>query len=208
VAGTEDQGTLDAVNNVEDFLATFAQDILVAQGGQFLMFLDVEGLPKEGNPSLSVDYYTGWAKTLVSHSNELTNNAVTITPCVYARQLDNVTWNNLIAANNNGIGCGGAWVARYPFNTCDLPEFDDKFAIPGGLNLPFDVLIWQYAEACAKAQLTATKRTQVSPTSIMCFLENWYCRQAPSTRSKILRPPAPSVAEVQPCQPRRGSAST
>jgi hypothetical protein len=153
VAGTEDQGTLDPVNNVEDFLATFAQDILVAQGGQFLMFLDVEGLPKEGNPSLSVDYYTGWAKTLVSHSNELTNNAVTITPCVYARQLDSVTWNNLIAANNNGIGCGGAWVARYPFKTCDLPEFDDKFAIPGGLNLPFDVLIWQYAEKCAKGTI-------------------------------------------------------
>jgi hypothetical protein len=155
VGGTEDQGRLDAVNNVEDFLATFDQDLLVAQGGQFLMFLDVEGLPEEGNPSLSVDYYRGWAPTLMAHSRELTGNAVTISPCVYARQLDNNTWNALITANNQGIGCGGAWVARYPFKTCDLPEFADRFAIPANLDddLPFDVLIWQYAEKCAKGTI-------------------------------------------------------
>src|SRR6185295_1789657 len=68
VGGTQALGTSDATGNVDDFLATFPQDVLVAQGGQFLMFLDVEGLPQQGNPSLALPYYTGWAQTLVNYS--------------------------------------------------------------------------------------------------------------------------------------------
>jgi hypothetical protein len=152
VSGSEAQGQADAIDNVEDLLATFDQSLLVEQGGEFLMFLDVEGLPDEGNPSLSVDYFRGWGTTLVDHSRAQTGDAVTILPCVYARSLDNDTWNNLIAAGQQGVQCHGAWVARFRGGTCEMRDFDAKFALPSGLNgdLPFDVLIHQYEENCAK----------------------------------------------------------
>jgi hypothetical protein len=156
VAGSQAQGTADAQGNAADFLATFPQNLLVAQGGQFFMFLDVEGLPQHGNPSLSLSYYTGWAQTLVSFSQSQTNNAVTLLPCVYARTGDNVTWNALVAANANGIKCHGAWVARYHAPpSCAARDWENTFAMPN-VHLPFDVLIWQYAENCSNIDLNQT----------------------------------------------------
>ena len=152
VGGSETMGKSDAIDNVEDLLASFDRSLLVAQGGQFLMFLDVEGLPDQGNPSLSLDYYRGWGSTVEAHSRSVTAGAVTILPGVYARTRDNVTWNNLIAADREGVRCHGAWVARFrSAGSCALRDFDSAFALPAGLhaNLPFDVLIWQYAENCA-----------------------------------------------------------
>src|SRR5205085_2331122 len=147
VAGNKAQGTTDAQLNVADILATFPQANLVAQGGQFLVFLDVEGVSAQA-PSLSVAYYTGWAQTLIAFSRSQTNNAVTLLPCVYARQLDNVTWHALVAAHANGVPCNGAWVARYPkVGACIARDFNSRFAIPP-VTLPFHVLIWQYDENC------------------------------------------------------------
>ena len=145
VHGSQAQGTADAQDNVADLLATFPLAHLVSQGGQFLMFLDVEGV-SHAAPSLSLAYYTGWAQTLVSFSRSQTNNAVTLLPCVYARQLDTVTWNHLVTANANGVACHGAWVARFP-GGCDARDFDPHRAFPP-VQLPFDVLIWQFAEKC------------------------------------------------------------
>jgi hypothetical protein len=145
VNGSQALGAADAQLNVADILATFPQANLIAQGGQFLMFLDVEGVSAQA-PSLSLAYYTGWAQTLVSFSQSETNNGITILPCVYARQLDNVTWNTLNTANANGIPCHGAWVARYP-GGCNARDYQPLFAHPP-VPLPFDVLIWQYAENC------------------------------------------------------------
>src|SRR5215213_7526985 len=68
VGGSQQQGVSDAQLNV--------------QGVQFLLFLDVEGSPSTGSPSLSLDYYLGWAQTLVSYSQSQTNNTVTVLPCV------------------------------------------------------------------------------------------------------------------------------
>ena len=147
VAGSTALGTTDARLNVEDILASFPQQALAAQGGQFLMFLDVEGVSQQA-PSLSVAYYTGWAQTLTAFSRSQTNNAVTLLPCVYARQLDNDTWNALVAAQSQGVPCHGAWVARFPHvGACGARDFDAHFAIPP-VHLPFDVLIWQYDENC------------------------------------------------------------
>ena len=146
VNGTQAQGATDAQLNVADILATFPQASLVAQGGQFLIFLDVEGVSPQA-PSLSLAYYTGWAQTLVSFSQSQSNNAITLLPCIYARQLDNVTWNTLKAANANGVACHGAWVARYP-GGCDARDFNPSFAIPK-VKLPCEVLIWQYGAECA-----------------------------------------------------------
>ena len=150
VNGSQAQGAADAQLNVADILATFPQANLIAQGGQFLMFLDVEGVSAQA-PTLSLDYYTGWAQTLVSFSQSQTNNAVTILPCVYGRQLDNVTWNTLSKADANGIPCHGAWVARYP-GGCNAVDFNSAFAIPK-VQLPCDVLIWQYGENCANKKI-------------------------------------------------------
>jgi hypothetical protein len=53
VGGSQQQGAADAQLNVQDILDTFGQDYLASQGGEFLLFLDVEGSPSTGSPSLS-----------------------------------------------------------------------------------------------------------------------------------------------------------
>ncbi len=60
VDGTQADGSADAQLNAEDLIKTFGVSYLQSQGGRFIMFLDVEG-----TPSLSTDYYLGWARTLV-----------------------------------------------------------------------------------------------------------------------------------------------
>jgi len=65
--------------------------------------------------------------------------------------LDNVTWNTLVQANANGIPCHGGWVARYP-GGCNARDFNSSFAIPT-VQLPFDVLVWQYGENCANGKI-------------------------------------------------------
>lgn len=147
VGGSQSQGVSDAQLNVQDFLDTFGQQYLASQGGQFLLFLDVEGSPSTGSPSLSLDYYLGWAQTLVSYSQSQTGNAVTILPCVYARQDDNVTWDVLVTVDGLGATCNGAWVARYYYSGCEMPDWNDSVVLPSA-KLPFDVLLWQYAENC------------------------------------------------------------
>lgn len=152
VGGSQQQGVSDAQGNVEDILDTFGQAYLTSQGGEFLLFLDVEGSPSTGSPSLSLDYYLGWAETLVSYSRSQTNNAVTLLPCVYARQGDNETWDCLASANGQGVTCNGAWVARYYYSSCDMPDWDDSIVLPS-VTLPFDVLLWQYAENCCEGAI-------------------------------------------------------
>jgi hypothetical protein len=142
VAGSAQQGTSDAQENVDDILDTFGTDYLAAQGGEIFLFLDVEG-----NPSLSQSYYTGWAQTLVSYSRSSSNDAVTILPCVYAPHGDDQTWNVLTAAASAGVLCSGVWVARYFYNSCEMTDWDDSIVMPAA-QLPCDVLLWQYAENC------------------------------------------------------------
>lgn len=147
VGGSQQQGASDAQLNVDDLLDSFGAQYLASRGGEFFLFLDVEGTPQNGSPSLSLDYYLGWAQTLVSYSQSQTNNTVTILPCVYARQGDNETWNNLVSANEQGVTCNGAWVARYYYSGCDMHDWDDAVVLPS-VKLPCDVLLWQYAENC------------------------------------------------------------
>lgn len=143
VNGTAEGGAADAAANADDFLSTFGVDYLVSQGNVFFMFLDVEG-----SPSLSVDYYTGWAQTLAAHSNSATGGKLTIRPCIYAEPLDGQTWAALAQAMANGVDCGGAWVARYLNNGCnEFPAWDDAFVTPVG-GAPCPILLWQYAGNC------------------------------------------------------------
>jgi hypothetical protein len=152
VGGSQQQGTTDAQNNAQDVIDTFGADYLASQGGQFMMFLDVEGSPSTGSPSLSVDYYNGWAQTLIDYSLSISNETVTILPCVYARQGDNDTWNALVTADNQGSKCYGAWAARYYYSGCSMHDWSDSIVQPS-VALPFDVLLWQYAENCAQGTI-------------------------------------------------------
>jgi hypothetical protein len=143
VDGSEANGIVDARRNVEDLIATFGGEYLAGQGGRFFMFLDVEG-----TPALSVEYYTGWAQTLAAHSRDVTGGAVVVLPCVYATRSDLVTWNVLVDADNLGVACHGAWVARWRHHGC-LPLIDwDPSIVQPAVALPCEVLLWQYADDC------------------------------------------------------------
>jgi hypothetical protein len=144
VGGTRDQGRADATANVDDLFATFGKDYLSSQGGEFLMFLDVEG-----SPSLSLDYYMGWAQTVVSHSAAATGGAVEVLPCVYATQLDSPTWRAVASASDRGVECRGAWVAHWVgHGGCQgLVDWDDALVNPQ-VAIPCHVLLWQYSNDC------------------------------------------------------------
>jgi hypothetical protein len=143
VNGSVSDGSTDAGNNADDLLATFGVDYLASLSSEFYMFLDVEGCP-----SLSRDYYTGWAQTLVAHSASASGGKTKILPCVYATQSDNPTWSTVSAAMAAGVPCSGAAIARWPASGCQpIPDWDDHLVKPsGGISCP--ILIWQYADDC------------------------------------------------------------
>jgi hypothetical protein len=134
---TSVEGNADGQANAKDLLATFGVEYLVAQGGDFFMFLDVEG-----SPSLSSDYYVGWVKGLEIALEQ----GVTIHPCVYATQYDSETWSALTAAcAGGGATCKGLWVAHWlhtGFHAVDPWSLASTSPVP---SVPFKVLIWQYA---------------------------------------------------------------
>ena len=154
VGGSEQEGGIDAIACVEDILVAFGVDYLASQGGEFLVFLDVEGDPASGSPSLSISYYKGWANTLIANSRSRTMNRVTLLPCVYARQGDNTTWNALVQASRTGVYCYGAWVARYHSIDCieTMPDWETGFLTPA-VSLPCHILLWQYSENCLQNQI-------------------------------------------------------
>src|SRR5215468_2860301 len=143
VDGAHAEGSVDARLNAEDLIKTFSASYLKSIGGEFLMFLDVEG-----TPSLSADYYTGWAKTLVDHSQSFSHGAVKILPGVYATQGDDATWQAVATASQRGVQSHGAWVARWRIRGCGRPlDWDPRIVMPR-VRLPCDVLLWQYADEC------------------------------------------------------------
>jgi hypothetical protein len=143
VGGAIAQGSADAQQNADDVLATFGADYLASQGGRFCVFLDVEG-----SPSLSADYYGGWAQTLEAHSMSVTGGRVTLLPALYAARGDAATWQAMADAVKSGAGCIGVWVARYRLHGCQaLPDWDDALVAPE-TPIPCKVLIWQYSDEC------------------------------------------------------------
>jgi hypothetical protein len=143
VNGSQPEGSVDAASNVDDLIATFGADYLASQGGQFLLFLDVEGAPP-----LAAAYYFGWATTLVQHSHDSTGGKVTILPCVYGVQSDDTTWNNLNEACGRGADCHGAWIARWRESGCKRPLSFDPAIVSPRIRLPCKILLWQYSDGC------------------------------------------------------------
>jgi len=143
VNGTQAQGSADAEANAEDLIATFGQEYLASQGGQFLMFLDVEGAP-----SLSPAYFTGWAQTLSSHSADITSNTVRLLPGVYATRSDDVTWQAVTKCAEQGVQCCGAWIARWVHHGCAGSDDWQDAKVSPNVQLPCKVLVWQYSDDC------------------------------------------------------------
>ena len=153
VAGNAALGEADGDANAQDFIETFGADVLTAQGGTFILFLDVEGAP-----SLSADYYTGWVSGLRQAALALTGGNVQILPGLYASQGDAATWQALAAAINAGSICEGVWIARYYTNQCALGNWDDSIVTPPAPSpFPAPILAWQYAENCLNGQIDTSQ---------------------------------------------------
>jgi hypothetical protein len=148
VDGSLQKGIEDGIANAKDFITTFAASFLASQGGRFYMFLDVEG-----SPSLSPDYFTGWAQGLAeesaSLSSGLSSGSVRLLPCIYATQSDAATWAALAAAQGAGVQCMGAWIARYCSTGCETGEWSSLIVTPISPEpFPWPILAWQYAGNC------------------------------------------------------------
>ncbi|HEV7643858.1 MAG TPA: hypothetical protein VGO50_07970 [Pyrinomonadaceae bacterium] len=151
VGGSGATGAADGRGNVEDLIASFGVDYLATQGNEFLMFLDVEP-----THPLSADYYSGWANGITQRSLEISGERFRVLPAVYLNRRDRATWNAVIAAAERGTECSGFWVANYggrsdqitPGAGCaPLLDWSQSETRPD-LELPAEVLIWQYSEEC------------------------------------------------------------
>ncbi len=155
VGGSQEQGAADGAANAQDFVETFGVPELTAQGGQFIMVLDVEG-----NPDLTPDYYTGWTQGLISTAQQMSGGAVQMLPCLYASRGDTGTWNALQTATDAGAPCSGVWVARYMNSLVsgEMGDWSDSVMTPTEPN-PFQptILAWQYAENCLNGSIDCSQ---------------------------------------------------
>jgi hypothetical protein len=155
VNGSLDHGIADGVANARDFIATFSAQVLASQGGQFLMFLDVEGPPL---PSLSMDYFSGWARGLAQEALAASGGPVQIMPCVYGAQSDVKTWTAVAAAMSSGVECHGAWIARFRTGRCTMGDWQANIVTPASPTpFPCPILAWQYAGNCLDGQIDCSQ---------------------------------------------------
>jgi hypothetical protein len=155
VNGSLDQGIADGVANAQDFITTFSPQALASQGGQFMMFLDVEGPPK---PSLSQDYFSGWAQGLAQEARAVSGGSVRILPCIYGTQSNVKTWSAVAAAMSSGVECHGAWIARFRAGKCTMGQWDSKVVTPRSPSpFPCPILAWQYAEECLNGRIDCSQ---------------------------------------------------
>ena len=153
VNGSRQQGVADGVANAQDYIQTFGPQILRQQGGRFYMFLDVEG-----SPSLSADYFAGWAQGLAQESASLSAGSVALLPCVYATQSDRATWIAVAAAMAAGTQCHGAWIARYATGQCSMGAWEPAIVTPAApVPFPCPILVWQYAGNCMGGQIDCSQ---------------------------------------------------
>jgi hypothetical protein len=150
VGGTAEDGAANAALDVYKFITRIGADRLAAACAEYVMFLDVEGDPAGGSPSMSADYYHGWSTRLIIASREQSGGKFSIVPGVYARTKDVDTWNALLAAEADGAEpCRGVWVTRTHTNACTQPARSwepDFLTPPVTLNCP--VYVWQFAIDC------------------------------------------------------------
>lgn len=129
-----EEGRRDGQDQAGDLIASFGEDYLASQGGEFYLFLDVE--PSD---PLSSAYYSGWSQAVESISKK-----VTLLPCVYLNRSDSNTSKALSRAIRAGASCHGLWIANYTDNRFPRRTFDERLATTAtAVDVP--TLFWQYA---------------------------------------------------------------
>jgi hypothetical protein len=135
VGGSFGDGQREGMANASDVIATFGESYLVDQGGQFFIFLDVEG---SGRSRLSADYYSGWVEGLAQASKN-----VDFLPCVYGLPGDAVTWTALARALAHGTACSGLWMS-HPLLKRPEPVAWDNATVAPSPDPGAPILLWQY----------------------------------------------------------------
>jgi hypothetical protein len=199
VAGSESLGRADGTTNAKAIMSGFGTQVLSLLPHGLLVFLDVEGSP---NPSLSVDYYNGWADGLAETAQAA---GVKLLPTVYGAQGDSATWRHLAQAVSNGAACEGTWIARPGTLGCHpLRPFNESFVRPPGLPQSIRVLAWQAVLECHNldfsilnpafdaATLGKFVLPAVPPPAVVAAVPK--PRAAPKTRKK--RPPKPKTGRT------------
>ena len=117
VGGSFELGHADALANSSDLLASFGHDYLMAQGGRFRLYLDVEGPP---HSILSAEYWGGWSRGLSDGGG-----AVVFLPCMYGLQGDARSWKAALSSP-----CHGGWIAHLEKRPVEPVEWPDWAADP------------------------------------------------------------------------------
>lgn len=184
VHGTKADGAQHARVNVQKFIAAMGVEHLAESGGEFVMFLDIEGEEKGKNPSLSSDYYVGWSTALVSESRARSDGRFVILPGIYARTKDSTTWQALADAQAGGTEpCAAIWVTRQRTGACNRPLVswnakDASFLRPSG-DLGSPVVCWQFAIDCPDGNGVDLDIVNPEPDTMKNFLDRLVTPAAP-----------------------------
>jgi hypothetical protein len=145
VGGSGRDGDREGRQNAQAIVEAFGHQYLGSLNNNPLVFLDVEQ-----TVPLSAEYYLGWSQALTDEGRKLSNDAVSLTPALYASYGSKQTWRALSASIGRGAICGGVWVARYVVSDgcAPMPVWSEERVRPLGLPEEVPVLAWQYAQNC------------------------------------------------------------
>jgi hypothetical protein len=142
VSGSHADGVADGVHNLSAVIAALGRDYVASLPFDPAIFLDVEP-----NPTLSDDYYQGWADALRTQGPIVGGKQLKFSPGIYINHSDTPGWSALRAAIANGAVCIGAWVANYGHRTGaeGPPDWDLASVTPLHIAPPCKLVGWQYA---------------------------------------------------------------
>ena len=138
-------GAADAAKNIAALFEVFPPAYLHGADPTVLLFLD-----SEGDPSLTKDYYIGWANAVVQNARQTSNGTVQVLPAVYGSAGDRKTWASLADAITSGASCAGLWVASWgPVANPNPPgprDWSNAATQTSGTKLDTPVLAWRYSD--------------------------------------------------------------
>jgi hypothetical protein len=141
VSGSHADGVADGVHNLSAVIAALGADYVSSLNFDPAIFLDVEP-----NPTLSDDYYQGWADALQNQGPIVDGKRLKFSPGIYINRGDTEGWSALGAAIANGAACIGAWVANYGKRTgAEGPPEWDLTSVTPNIRPPCRIIGWQYA---------------------------------------------------------------
>ncbi|HEV2722451.1 MAG TPA: hypothetical protein VG323_20690 [Thermoanaerobaculia bacterium] len=146
-----DNAASHARMNVQKFFSRVGLDRLLANGNEYLMFLDIEDDAATHSPVMTSEYFVNWSQALIEESQAQSNNRITVLPAIYGRHNSVQTWQVLAEAVGAGAGCRAAWITR-AFNdgcTRPLPDWNAElnFLTPA-VALSCPIVVWQYGIDC------------------------------------------------------------